>query len=164
MSDQDQIYALAFAEGTRALDNQAATVDQVRVRAAGVLTTATVASVFLVGIVAQASPEEQDLLYWALVVIGAALYAGLLFFVVAVQLPRYEWDFHLRPAVIVESYADGNPPASLSETHRGLSMFVDQNIRHNQTNLNGMHRLLAISLVLLVLEIAAWAILVAKTA
>lgn len=66
MADRDEIYALAFTEGTRALDNQAGTLDQVRVRSAGVLTTATVASAFLVDVVLDADMSERDCLYWVL--------------------------------------------------------------------------------------------------
>lgn len=164
MADRDEIYALAFSEGTRALDNQAGTLDQARVRSAGVLTTATVASAFLVEVVLDADKSERDFLYWGLVLAGSVLYAVLFVLVVGVQLPRFRWKFHMSPAVIVHAYADGDPPASTSETHRALALFIDENIEHNKSNLNRMHRVLGLSLVLLVLEIAAWAILVARTA
>ena len=103
-------------------------------------------------------------MYWGLVFAGAVLYAVLLVLVVGVQLPRFRWKFHMSPAVIVHAYADGDPPASTSETHRALALIIDENIKHNTSNLNRMHRVLGLSLVLLVLEIAAWAILVARTA
>lgn len=164
MSDQGEIHALAYAEGIRALGIQAATLDQVRIRATGVLTTATIASVFLVGVVADAAGPDRDPVYWALAIIGGMLYSALLCLVVALQLPRFEWRFLLLPQPIVEAYADAVPSKTLSETHRDLCLHVDCNIHHNQRNLSSMHRLLAGALVLLVLEITTWAVLAAKTA
>jgi hypothetical protein len=164
MTARDEIYALAFGEGTRALDNQAGTLDQVRVRSAGVLTTSTIASAFLIGVVLDADASERVVWYWALLVLGAVLYGALLLVVVVIQLPRYRWKFHMSPAVIVEAYADGDPPATTGETQRALALFIDGNLRHNEANLGRMHTLLGWALVLLIAEIAVWAILVVTTA
>lgn len=164
LSERNEVYALAYAEGIRTLGNQAATLDQIRVRSAGVLTTATVASVFLVGLATGAQPSDQDLTYWVLVVLGTLLYAALLVIVVFLQLPRYRWKFDISPRLIVEGYADATPPASIDEAHRGLAVHVDGNITRNRRNLDQMHGQMGTALLLLVAEIAVWAILVAKTA
>jgi hypothetical protein len=164
MSERNEVYALAFAEGIRTLGNQAATLDQLRIRSAGVLTTATIASVFLVGIATGAYPSDQDLMYWILVMLGTVLYAALLVLVVLLQLPRYRWKFDVSPRLIVEGYADARPPATIDEVHRELAFFIDGNIAHNRRNLEHMHGQMGTMLLLLVAEVAVWAMLVAKTA
>ncbi|MDQ6946023.1 MAG: hypothetical protein M3256_07060 [Actinomycetota bacterium] len=63
--DRAAIYELAYLEGIRVLEGQARTLEQLRVRVAAVLATATTASAFLVGIVAKANGTDKDGWYWS---------------------------------------------------------------------------------------------------
>ncbi|MDQ6946024.1 MAG: hypothetical protein M3256_07065 [Actinomycetota bacterium] len=72
--------------------------------------------------------------------------------------------FNLSPKTIVEGYADHPTPATLAETHRLLSLFLEENIAHNDANLFRMNRMLTGALGASILTIALWACLTAKVA
>jgi hypothetical protein len=162
--ERPQLHELAYNEGLRALGDQTRTLDQIRVRVAGVLGTSTTASAFLVGIVAKAADDRQDCWYWLGVVLGASLYAVVLGLSLSVLRPRYEWRFNVSPQVIIDGYADTTPPATLSETHRLLAEAYDRNIQHNQINLYLMQQRLTQAMGAMVAELACWACLLAKVA
>lgn len=163
--EQAAIYELAYREGIRVLEEQVRTLDQLRVRMVAILGTATTVTAFLAGIVAKAQGKDRDVVFHIGVVVGVLLFAGVAWKCFDSLRPKREWRFNLSPKTIVDGWADHEQPATLAETHRGLALVLQENIDHNQTNIDWMHKkLLYHALVLLILDIAWWACLTAKVA
>jgi hypothetical protein len=162
--DQAAIYELAYSEGIRVLDEQAATREQLRLRIAAVLTTATTGTAFLVGVVAKAASSDQDGIYWAGVIVGALLYSSLLFCTYKLVRPKQIWRLNNSPETLISGYAEGDPPATLPETHRQLALFADENISANQTILVWMQQYLSVALLIMIADLVTWAALVVKVA
>ncbi len=160
--DRPAIYMLAYDEGIRVLEDQARTLEQLRVRMALLLGTATTASAFLAGVVAKAHQDDQDAWYWIGVTLGSVLYAAVLLRVAQALRPKYIWRFNMSPRTIVEGYADHDIPATLAETHRGFALINDENIVHNEKTLSRIRVWLDQALTFMIAEIALWALLVAK--
>lgn len=160
--DQAAIYELAFKEGIRVLDEQAATREQLRVRIAAILATATTGTAFLVGVVARAKTPDQDWLYWSGVALGSTLYGVLLICAVVLLRPKQPWRLNSSPAVLVGGYAEGDPPATLPETHRNLALFSEENIDANQATIVRMQTWLGRALIVVILELVTWGLLVVK--
>lgn len=162
--DRAAIYALAYDEGIRVLEDQARTLEQMRVRMMTLLGTATAASAFLVGFVLKAKPVAREGLYWVGLGLGAVIFVGILVRCYQAVRPKYVWRFNLSPKVIIEGYADHDVPASLGETHKQLALVTATNIDHNDANLSRFRKWLGQALVLFLVDTLIWILLAVKVA
>ena len=156
LGDQAAIYELAFKEGVRALEDQARTLEQLRVRMAGLLASAVAPTVVFFEPVANARDSERDWLFWLLAGLGTLLLIAVFDRVRRGLRPRFEWRLSLSPRIIVEGYADDDPPASLAETYKELALRLDDNLKHNEGNLTCIQGWLQHALWLVPVELLVW--------
>jgi len=120
---------MAFEEGRRAIDQQAVILKDTRDRVGTVLSAAAVTIGLATGL---AGGNGHHLRTFGVV---GALVAGAGFLFLAVQAIRIWWPFqvtlNLDAGVLVGSYAEGDPPASLAETRRDVALHLG---RHTQAN------------------------------
>lgn len=161
-NEQALIYALAYEEARRSVEEQGRQLDQLRLRMMAVLTSATTASAFLVGVVMHAAKADQRWWYWFGCSIGATLYGVVLVNTVLVLRPRYVWHNSFSAKVIISGYADHEQPATLGETQKKLAEFGEDNIEHNEKNLGRIRTLFEITLYVFVLELVVWCALAAR--
>lgn len=162
--DRDAIYKLAYDEGTRVIGDQVGALEKTRNLVAAIIGTATTATAFLVGIVVRADGNERDRIFYIGIIGGLLLFAGMMWRCFEALQPKYVWHFNLSPKTIIDGYADHDEPATLPETHRALALILQENIDHNQVNLDRLRKLSHQALVLLVLELAWWTCLTVKVA
>jgi amino acid permease len=98
-----EAYALAFGEGVRALSEQQAVIDSFRTRSGLLLSGAAIATSFL----GQASLERgTSFVTWLaigmFVVLGAA--------VIAILWPRGDWEYAIRPELVIANYIEHPEP------------------------------------------------------
>jgi hypothetical protein len=144
-------YALAYQEGVRALSEQQAVVDSFRTRAGLLLSGAAIATSFL----GQAALDRGTTAFtWIaiglFVVLGAA--------VLAILWPRDDWEYAVRPELVIESYVEHEEPLALPEIHRDLALHMDASYLKNRGQLLTLTNLFRAASVLLTLEVVAWVV------
>ena len=144
-------YALAFNEGVRALSEQQAVIDSFRTRSGLLLSGAAIATSFL----GQAALERGTTLFTWLaiglfVVLGAA--------VIAILWPRDDWEYAIRPELLIANYVEHPEPLKISEIHRDLALHMDNSYLRNRGQLLRLVWLFRIASILLIVEVVAWVV------
>jgi hypothetical protein len=146
-----EAYALAFGEGVRALSEQQAVIDSFRTRSGLLLSGAAIATSFL----GQASLERgTSFVTWLaigmFIVLGAA--------VIAILWPRGDWEYAIRPELVIANYIEHPEPLNLAGIHRDLALHMDRSYLRNRGQLLRLVWLFRSASVLLIVEILAWVV------
>lgn len=140
-------YELAYDEGVRALEAQAASRDGVRDRAGVLLSAGAVVAGFLApaaGSLTAATAAGGTLFAIAS---GAALYA---------LLASPKWRTSTNTHSLLVDYIEATPPASLAETHRSLAYYMQEDRDENERELRRRNRAVTIAAAAVALETLAW--------
>ena len=146
-----EAYALAFTEGVRALSEQQAVIDGFRTRSGLLLSGAAIATSFF----GQASLAHGTSLFtWLAVVMFVLLGAA----VIAILWPRGDWEYAVRPELLIANYIEHPEPLDLGGIHRDLALHMDASYLHNRGQLLRLVWLFRGASVLLIVEILAWVV------
>lgn len=141
---------LAYAEGVRAIEQQARMVDELRSRTGVLLTGASIVASFL-GAKALNGSGINLVIALALAAFALGLAAA-----VAILWPR-EWRWAMQPRILLEDWAD--EPSRRADTtalRRFLAEKLDDNWAANQAKLDCQLRLFELAIVALAAQVAFW--------
>jgi hypothetical protein len=146
---EDLRLAFVYQEAVRGLVHQQAVVDSLNSRA-GNLIFATAFVTSLLG--ARGLTDGVGL--WDWVALAVLFVIGVL---TAFMLwPYYNYTFRFDPEELLAQYVDGDAAASMPAIHRALAIRIKRDILANWRIIQPIRVALQLSLVLLLLEIAAW--------
>ena len=134
---------IAYNAAVRALDEQRASLDELRARTGPLMTAASVAASFL----GAEAIAQHGLTVW--VVLALAAFTGALLVSLAVLLPRDGLVFALDAAVLYEGLY-GEP---VDEAHRRLAYWLQDYRSLNQDTIDDLTRWFRVSVGALVVEI-----------
>jgi hypothetical protein len=144
-------YALAFSEGVRALSEQQAVIDSFRTRSGLLLSGAAIATSFL----GQASLDGGTTFFtWLAITMFVLLGAA----VIAILWPRNDWEYSVRPELLIANYIEHPEPLGLAEIHRDLALHMDRSYLRNRGQLLRLVWLFRAASVLLIGEVVAWVV------
>ena len=148
-TEADRAYELAYTEGVRALSEQQAVVDSFRTRAGLLFSAAAIATSFLGGAALRdgASP-------WTSIAIGLFVFVGAA--VGVVLWPRDDWQYPVRPRLLIENYIEDEAPLPIALVHRDLALHMDRSYLRNRGQLLALAQSFRAASVLLLLEVLAW--------
>ena len=147
-------YALAYAEATRALDEQERAVFELRSRAGQLIAGAAIATSFFGG---QALAHHHvHAMGW--VAIGC--FVALSITVLVILWPRRDWEFNLSPAQFISTYVEptGEEPLPLPTIHRDLALHMGNSAELNRQQLRWLTGSFRVGALLLVAEVVSWVI------
>lgn len=144
-------YELAYTEGVRALSEQQAVIDNFRTRAGLLLSGAAIATSFLGN-----AAIESGTTAWTWVAISLFVLLGA--FVLLVLWPRRDWEYTIRPELLIENYIEHPEPLNLSEIHRDLALHMDRSYLQNRGQLLRLIRYFRLASIFLMLEVLAWVV------
>ncbi len=142
---------LVYAEAIRALDQQVASLADIRDRAGILLSAASIATSFFAALVIR---KGEGLMVLA----GFAIAAFLFVVAVCVTLlaPRGHWAFRFEVSALVKNCLEAKPPPSLARMHHDLSKQMDESANENEAKLNRMLKWFRWAGVGLGIEVAFW--------
>ena len=135
----------------RALSEQQAVIDSFRTRSGLLLSGAAIATSFL----GQASLARGTTFFTWLavglfVVLGAA--------VIAILWPRGDWEYSVRPELLITNYIEHAEPLEIPEIHRDLALHMDSSYLRNRGQLLRLVWLFRLASILLICEVVAWVV------
>lgn len=151
MPDEDPRLRLIWEEGVRAVDQQAQDLDEVRGRAATVLSAASIAGAFLASSVLDGDAKFRTATWVATVAFAVA---GLS--TSWVLLPRSGWRLARRPLTMLEDYVEGDRPFDVDDLHHDAAPHLDADFTTNKGKLRGLLWGLTVGCAALVVEILAF--------
>ena len=150
MGDSDPRLALVYEEGLRGLDRQATAVDELRGRAATLVTAASIVASFL-GADALAKTRSESV--WSALGIGAFVLVGLA--AVFVLWPR-RWVLTFSPGQLLALYVESDEPYDIDDLRQDMASKFDDAYQANETRRRRLTRAIEVACGALVLEVAAW--------
>jgi hypothetical protein len=72
--------------------------------------------------------------------------------------PRRDWEYVMRPELLVENYIEHPQPLHMSQIHRDLALYMDRSYLQNRGQLLRLTWLFRLASVLLVVEVVAWVV------
>jgi len=157
--DQGDLYQLAYDEATRAVEQQAAALDNLRSRVGTFLAVVSLSTSFLGGIALQGKAPVGRL-SWA--AIGVFLLAVGLALFLLVPTGRRRWVFSMNAKTIVEEYAEGEHPRDLATAHRYLALYLQGHFDRNAERLDRLYWLFTAASVLLGAEVVLWLVVLIR--
>ena len=153
--DDDPRLAFVYQEAVRGLVHQQNIVDSLNNRA-GNLIFATAFVTSLLGTRALADGVG----FWDWVALVLLFLIGIL--TVFMLWPYYNYTFRFDPEELLDRYVDGDVAVSIGGMHRTLAMRIKADMLANWRIIQPIRVALQMSLVLLLLEIAAWLLSIGK--
>ena len=151
----DPRLAFVYREAVRGLTHQQGVVENLNTRAGNLIFATAFATSLLGG-----RALSDGLGAWEWIAVLLLLVIGVL---IAYMLwPFYNYTFRFDPEDLLQQYVDGGSPTTMSEIHRALALRIKRDMADNWRVIQRIRMALQVSLVLLVLEIAAWLFAVAK--
>lgn len=150
-SNRAAAYQLAYEEGVRALSEQQAVIDNLRTRAGLLISGAAIATSFLGGAALDRGPTAWT---WIAVVFFLLVGAGVL----RVLWPQTDWEYAVRPQLLISSYVEHQDPVPLALIHRDVALHMDASYLQNRGQLLRLFRDFRWASVLLTLEVLAWTV------
>lgn len=152
--DRAPVYEFAFEAAQHRLDEQAATLEGYRTRAATVISAAAIATSFLGGLALRRHNAPLNRWDWAAIVcFGGSVLAAL-----AVIIPIGGWVFTNSATKLIGTYVECDDPYPVWRVHRDEALNLDIYAERNRERLKWVGRSLVASGVLLVAETALWVV------
>lgn len=141
---------LVLAESLRALNQQQAVLDNLRARAAVLLSAAAlVTSFFGPPSLSHAGGRLGGMAVLAVAALGGVTAAsGVLIW------PRWQWDFRTSSRKLLAAYVDDG--RSVDEVRRGLAVTFESYVDANDRKLSVLQWAFVLGMLALVLEVVAW--------
>jgi hypothetical protein len=149
--ENDSRGAIVYAEATRVLDQQLASLSNIQDRAGILLSAASIAASFFAAL---AIRQGEALTIWAWLAIGAFLAVAV--GCVWLLLPRGLWTFRFNVGALVENCLEADPPPTLAKMHHDLSKQMHQWDGENRERLYNMMRVFRAAGIALGFEVAFW--------
>ena len=125
----DSVEALAYEQSRRAIEQQAAVLNELRSRTGGLLTAASLVASFLA---AQAIERSG---FDALAMFAMLAFLGVLGLCMSVLWPSREaWKFRLQSTLLLEDF-DPATGRTTADMHRHLATCMEEHWDHNQSRL-----------------------------
>ena len=149
--DDDPRAALIYESAVRTLDQQAALLANVQTRAGTLLTATSIVTVTLAGL-AIGDGEQLSVYSWC---------AGVSFLVVVALCvltlgPTHGWKFRLNAHEYIRNVLDADPRPSLPETHRDVSIQMEEWAGNNEKKLDRRMTALTLAGLALAVEVTFW--------
>lgn len=146
-----ELYRLAYSEVTRAIEIQNADLNDLRSRAAHILTMGSVATGFLLSAAVEARLADY------LVVVGLGLFLLLAGLVASVLLPRWKFQDAMRGDEVIEWV--GSESGDIEATAlRDLAIKLQSARETNRATISAIRKLLSLAILSLILEVG-WFVL-----
>jgi hypothetical protein len=157
-------YEIAYDAATRAVADQRARLNDVRGRAATLLSAAAIVTSFIGAralddqrvLASGEAITDRSLQGWEIA--GIAAFIALAAMTIAVLLPWSGWTFRLGARNLVRDYADGPDAATADEMQRDLALHLDGHYDRNEARMERLFWAFRIAAVLLAFEVVAWLI------
>jgi hypothetical protein len=147
---------LIYREALRGLVQQQGVVESMNTRAGNLIFAAAfVSSLFGSRALADGLGLFDGLAVALLFVLGALI--------VFMLWPYHNYRFRFDPAELLSLYVDGEAPASLPQMHRSLALRIEADRASNWRLIQRLRVALQIALILLLLEILAWLLAIARS-
>ncbi len=131
------MYRIAYEQGLRTLDDQAAEVDGMRARAVSFMAFIGTATAFLVGTTVRTAPPGLSPAFVTVAVIATGLVAWATFQLVLLVRAGHEFTLRLNPGDIIRKWIDSRVPVpSESRLLRDLSGWLEVYIEKNEEGLD----------------------------
>jgi hypothetical protein len=157
-------YEIAYEAATKAVADQRTRLNDVRSRAATLLSAAAIVTSF---IGARALDDQRVLSNGEVVsdralqgweIAGIASFVALAALTVAVLMPWHGWTFRLGARNLIRDYTEGPNPATADEMQRDLALHLDNHYERNEARMERLFWAFRIAAVLLAFEVVAWLI------
>jgi hypothetical protein len=145
-----QLASLRYSEAIKGIDSQRSVLSELRSRTGLLISAASISTSFLGSVAAKGKPGFPLVFLWAIIPFGISIGLALL-----ILLPWRGWRFSLRSG----TFAAFKGKAS-DEVLTELADIVDVNTDTNQTRINILNLLFAISALTLLWSIIAWIVVI----
>jgi hypothetical protein len=142
---------LAFDAGTRAIDQQAAVLNELRNRAGILLAAGSLTAALLGSVALRDETQNLDGWEWAAVLFFGLLGASVL----AILWPR-QWRFRIHPHKLLTGYIDEPNRKPIDEIERNCAIYLGNYIDSNDESLRRMFWAFRVGSVSLMLQVLAW--------
>jgi hypothetical protein len=149
--DGDPRGALVYAEATRVLDGQLASLANIQDRAGILLSAASISTSFLAALALRESDRLSTLNWFAV-----AAFLVVVVVCVALLAPIGRWTFRFNVKALVQNCLEANPPPSLAKMHHDLSIQMDRWNVANGKKLYMMLKSFQVAGLALGVEVAFW--------
>lgn len=155
-ADKDSLYRVAYDEAVRALSEQQGVIDSLRNRAGLLLSAAAITTSFL-GAPALNSGGSSPAVWLAM-----AGFVGVAWASLAILWPR-RWEFAASPRELIQTYLEGEKPASIDVLHRELSVHMHNSYIKNRAGQKQLATFFQIASGMLTADVILWIIAIAST-
>jgi hypothetical protein len=149
-------YEIAYDASRRALERQEASLDNLRARAATVLSGASIATAFLGAQALKRPKHRPDLWFvgWEWVAVGSFVLLAIA--VIVILWPRKGWVFSLGARRLIGGYVEGEREYTVQRIHRDLALHLESHFDINQRKIRWMLVWFRGACALLALQVVAW--------
>jgi hypothetical protein len=147
---------LIYEEARRAVERQAARVNEVRTRASSVLAAASIVAAFLGSGAFETAPTAtaENVTAWAY--LAAISFVGVGVLVAWILRPRKSWVFQRRADRQLHAYLEQGLSDDIDRMRQSLAQLLHQDYVENEQRINQLKTPLVVAVVLLVLEMVAF--------
>jgi hypothetical protein len=78
--------------------------------------------------------------------------------VIAILWPRDDWEYAVRPELLIANYVEHPQPLGLPEIHRDLALHMDNSYLRNRGQLLRLVWLFRMASIFLIVEVVAWVV------
>ena len=149
-------YEIAFEASKDALKRQETSLDDVRTRAATILSGASIATAFL-GAQALKRPRERPDLWldgWEWCAVGCFVLLAVV--ISAILWPRKGWVWSLGAQRLIGGYVEGTDKYTVPQIQRDLALHLERHFNTNQRKIGVLLFLFRLACLLLALQVVAW--------
>ena len=154
-SEDDPRLAFIYKEALRGLVQQQALVENLSNRAGSLIFATAFASSLLGG-----TALADGLGMWDWIALTLLFCVGAL--IVVMLWPYYNYTFRFDPRDLLERYVDNDAPVGMSDMHRALALRIETDRANNWRIIQRLRVVLQLALILLLLEILAWFLAIAR--
>lgn len=152
---EDPRYRLVYEEAVRGIDQQEATLDNLRARAGTVLALASLVTSFL----GAAALTRYG--FGPAAGVATALFVATGVLVLSILLPRQSWKFRVGAKTLIGQWIEVENPVDMREMHRDLALYLEKYVDENQPKIDELWRLFQASCLALVAETVTWVLALA---
>jgi uncharacterized membrane protein len=153
-TEDDPRLAFVYQESLRGLQQQQAAVESLHNRAATLIFASSFASSLL-----GSRALADGLGAWDWLAVGLLLAIGAL--TVVLLWPYYDLAFRFDPQDLLDTYVDGQAPATMAGMHRELALRIKADWHRNGRIVRRLREAFQLALILLLLDLLAWLLSIA---